>query len=145
MPIVNTVKGDLLKATEPFIAHGCNCRGVMGAGVAIAIAKRWPEVFKLYQDIHIERGLQLGSIHYIPTNDTNQVVINCMTQETFGTGRQVSYDAVDACFQKINSTFPRRRIAIPMIGAGLAGGNWEVIRRIIDDATPDVSISVYVL
>lgn len=34
-------------------------------------------------------------------------------------------------------------IAIPKIGAGLAGGNWEVISRIIDDATGD-DLDVYV-
>lgn len=117
----------------------------MGAGVALAVRNRWPEVFKLYRDIHTDHGLNLGSINYIMTHDTKQVVINCMTQRSFGTGRQVSYDAVDACFQKINSTFPYVELAIPMIGAGLAGGNWDVIRDIIDDATPDIPIRVYVL
>jgi O-acetyl-ADP-ribose deacetylase (regulator of RNase III) len=34
-------------------------------------------------------------------------------------------------------------IAIPKIGAGLAGGNWEIISRIIDDATGD-DLDVYV-
>ena len=35
---------DITKATEQVIAHGCNCQGRMGAGVAKAIARKWPKV-----------------------------------------------------------------------------------------------------
>lgn len=34
-------------------------------------------------------------------------------------------------------------VAIPKIGCGLAGGDWEVVSRIIDEATGD-DLDVYV-
>jgi hypothetical protein len=33
MPIVKEIKGDLLEAPQPFIAHGVNCKGLMSAGL----------------------------------------------------------------------------------------------------------------
>ena len=49
------IKGDLLNETTGLIAHGVNCQGVMGKGIALAIKKKYPQVFidyKQYFDIH---------------------------------------------------------------------------------------------
>ena len=41
---LTVVKGDLLSVTEGVIAHGVNCRGAFGSGVAGAIARKFPWV-----------------------------------------------------------------------------------------------------
>lgn len=41
--------GDILKATENIICHQVNVDGVMGGGLALQIAKQYPEVEKQYQ------------------------------------------------------------------------------------------------
>ena len=46
-------------------------------------------------------------------------------------GIPVSYDAIRDVMFKINETFFGKRIGIPMIGAGLAGGDWNIIKNII--------------
>ena len=45
----------------------------------------------------------------------------------------VDYDAVAACFERIAMAFEGSRIGYPMIGAGLAGGDWNRIASIIDE------------
>lgn len=42
-------KGNLLDITSGVIVHGCNMRGVMGSGVALAIRNKYPFP-KLEQD-----------------------------------------------------------------------------------------------
>lgn len=110
------------------IVHGCNCQHVMGAGIAAQIVKVWPKV--LEADKLAEN--ELGDI--IPVQvEEDLLVINAYTQNNFGRGvKNVNYGAIAKCFSKIARTYPDKRIAIPQIGAGLGGGDWNVIEEIIE-------------
>lgn len=141
-------KGDLLAVTEGVIAHGVNCRGVMGAGVAAGIKEKYPTAYSSYKKSCDEAlnttGLQilLGKVQLVsPCKDgiCNQpllVIANCFTQISYGTEkRQVDYEAVAKCFATLNKRIPslyEATLHIPKIGAGLAGGDWNVIEDIIN-------------
>ena len=156
------IEGDVLGAFAPsIIVHGCNCKGVMGGGVALAVRSKYPAAYQAYMRTHCtpiddsRSGLRLGSI--IPVEvEPNKWIVNAMTQDDFGTNkRQVNYEAMYSCFEGVNK-FAREilaersiipEIAFPMIGAGLAGGNWEIIKTIIDqtlDATFDRKYFVFI-
>jgi hypothetical protein len=67
------------------------------------------------------------------------VIWNAITQGTYGFGqRQVSYDAIQTCFAQIENQLSEfdnalhNELHIPMIGAYRGGGNWEIIREIIE-------------
>lgn len=61
-------------------------------------------------------------------------IVNAYTQLHWrGTGVKVDYAAVRAVMGKIKRDFPGARIGYPRIGAGLAGGDWATLRRIIQD------------
>ena len=129
--------GNLLDATEDIIAHGCNDKGVMGAGVALAIKNKWPKAYVSYKLFCDDRENQTGIVHWFSINPLPQRwIANCIIQQAFGSGKQVSYDAVDDCMIQIcNSAVSRNpvaSVAMPKIGAGLGGGNWEVIEAIIN-------------
>jgi O-acetyl-ADP-ribose deacetylase (regulator of RNase III) len=160
MSIVRRIVGNLLDTDARYIAHGCNAQGVMGAGVALALRRKWPQVYGEYraqydrlllaQRMHMDLpigdppiGLPLGEVYEVQCG--HQVVLNCITQEFVGGDkRYVSYDAVDECFRHIARLVPRDGVvAIPRIGAGLAGGDWDVIETIINKATPDTMVWLY--
>jgi O-acetyl-ADP-ribose deacetylase (regulator of RNase III) len=132
-------KGDLLAVPAGHIVHGCNAQGVMGSGVALAIRQKYPGAYDSYRARYFTIGLVLGEAY--PWVVTGKLVIwNAITQEGFGPGiRQVSYDAIQTCFENINTkikddqhTDVPKEFHIPMIGAGLGGGNWEIIKTIIE-------------
>lgn len=50
-----------------------------------------------------------------------------------GSGSQRDYYALRCVFEKIKEGFPDKRIGFPMIGAGLAGGDWSKIKEIIKE------------
>ena len=138
MKIVTKV-GNLMDVTKGHIVHGCNAQGVMGSGVALAVKRKYPGAFADYVAIHEEEGLELGVPYpYCPTADL--CIWNAVTQEGFGQPtRNCSYDAIQTCFEDINNAVNDsdeigivKEIHIPMIGAGLGGGNWEIIREIIE-------------
>ena len=57
------------------------------------------------------------------------VVVNSYTQynygknHTDGVSKPLDYEALTMCMRKINHTFKGKRIGLPQIGAGLAGGD----------------------
>jgi len=136
-----TKNGNLLtNVYSGHVVHGCNARGVMGSGFALAIKNMYPTVYEDYRDIHDKDGLILGNAY--PVMPTEKLIIwNAITQENCGSDgkRYVSYDAIETCFKQINESIPHilesevsQEIHIPLLGAGLGGGNWEIIREIIE-------------
>lgn len=115
------------------IVHGCNARGVMGAGIALAIKNRWPHVYAAYRTQYEETGLSLGTVLYVPA-EPKVFIANAITQDSTGTGLQVSYPAIRECFHNIGEVARELSLPVhyPKIGAGLGGGDWEVISKIID-------------
>ena len=54
-------------------------------------------------------------------------------------------DGLQGLVEKVNENFKGKVICIPKIGAGLAGGDFKKIKKIINEVTPDVEIDVYYL
>ena len=144
--IVKEITGDLIKTNCTNIAHGCNAQGVMGSGVARAIRTTWPLAYTKYRKAFELRGnLKLGSVIIVPCKD--KVIFNCITQKNYGgDGRlYLDYGSLKTCFVRLNNILHGNELAIPMIGAGLAGGDWNIIKDIINSETPNLDIHVYKL
>ncbi|WP_422073786.1 hypothetical protein [Tranquillimonas rosea] len=133
------IEGNLVELAEEgrfdVIVHGCNCFHEMGAGIAKPIAARFPEA--LDADRQTEHGARdkLGTISVgrVVRSDVALSVVNAYTQFHWkGRGPLVDYDAVTGCFAAVAGRFPEARIGYPMIGAGMAGGDWDEIARRID-------------
>jgi len=136
--------GNLLDATG-IIVHGCNSHGVMGSGVALQISNKWPSVYETYYRRYLSEGLPLGSIDYTPVS-TDVLVVNVITQKDYGRASKlyVSYDAIEASFIRINDLMMDHMqykipkvVNFPLIGCGLANGDWDIVSKIIDGALDD--------
>lgn len=147
--MIQYVTGDLLEATQKVIIHGVNAQGIMGSGVAKVIREKWPEVYESYHLHYKTFGLNLGDILPVNTVD-GKIIVNAVTQENFGRdGRQYcSYDAIEKCFEQINSRavdWNVTEMALPKIGAGLGGGSWTIIENIILKTAKNYTPVVYSL
>ncbi|MCC5610999.1 macro domain-containing protein [Nostoc sp. CHAB 5834] len=160
--------GSLLDVTEGIIVHGCNCQGKMGSGIALFIKNKWPSVYSAYAEEFRQRGLHLGQLVSVGSTSfasqsetlglaalTTQlppglIAVNAMTQRYYGNDksvRYVDYDAVRECFRKVKNLAVQAHVAVNfnLIGAGLANGNWDEIKLIIDDELGDVDSTLWVL
>lgn len=149
---IETKTGNLLAVKSGHIVHGCNALGVMGSGVALAVKNTYPGAFESYRMQFETTGLTLGFAYPYIVND-DLLIWNAITQYSFGVGvRQVSYDAVETCFSQINQNLHDRlefdagttppEVHIPLLGAGRGGGNWEIIREIIEQ-TMDFHVTLW--
>jgi O-acetyl-ADP-ribose deacetylase (regulator of RNase III) len=137
-------KGDLLTTDITHICHGCNSHGVMGSGVAAAIRSKYPQAYRDYSDVYNSRGLELGDAIF-SIQDDGKIIVNAITQKDFGRNSNtvyVSYWAIAEVFRKIEG-IGIKEIALPMIGAGLANGDWNVISAIIENTLTKTKPVVY--
>jgi O-acetyl-ADP-ribose deacetylase (regulator of RNase III) len=135
--MIKYIDGDLVKEAELFdvIAHCCNCYCNMGAGIAPQIKAKFPEAY--LADCTTERGdeSKLGTITF--TENTTPIVVNLYGQYDY-TGRRhgemdLDYDALRSALRAMKQEFSGLLFGLPKIGAGLAGGDWDVIEAIIEE------------
>ena len=154
--------GDVIKALQDseidVLAHGVNCQNSFGRGVAGQIAKEYPIAKVSYHNFFLERTYRVDpeydGIEFLDKIDEvhvagDKVILNCFTQQYCGYGgkKYVSYDAIEACFKKALEYCKDEnlKIGIPKIGAGLAGGSWNIIETIINEVFGEYPITVYKL
>jgi O-acetyl-ADP-ribose deacetylase (regulator of RNase III) len=129
--------GDILTVTKGIIVHGCNAQGVMGSGIAKQIRDKYPMAYEVYRKEHETNGLLLGEVIWAQVTD-DLIIGNAITQQNYGrdpTVKYVSYKAIQQAFETVMvaACTLKKDVHYPMIGAGLANGNWAVISEIIDD------------
>lgn len=165
-PIVsrNTIiekRGDILSPNKTghdvIICHQVNCLGIMGAGLAKQIREKFPLVYQMYKqhcDLVVDKKVLLGDVLALPVvyKGYEFTIANLFGQEDIGTGKcYTDYDALRKALQIVRciaTPLPARplwRVRIPyMMGCGLAGGNWDVVRAIIQEELVDYGIIVEV-
>ena len=78
------------------------------------------------------------------------IVVNSYTQYNYGANHKdgvskpLDYEALTLCMRKINHGFKGKHIGLPKIGAGLAGGDWNRIKKIIQTELKDMKVSVVI-
>ena len=132
------IKGDLIKlALDGYfdvIIHGCNCYCAMGKGIANTIKRNFPEAYVEDSKTTYGSKEKLGTISYATVNrNGNQItVVNGYTQHNWkGRGILADYEAIRGVMRAVKKNFSGQRIGYPLIGAGLARGDWKVIKKII--------------
>jgi O-acetyl-ADP-ribose deacetylase (regulator of RNase III) len=145
-------------ATQPqgegqkIIVHCCNDEQKWGSGFVIAISKRWAQPEKVYRSTPV-KDLRLGDVQFVPV-EKDIVVANMIGQHGIKPGfitypnavvpiQPIRYDAIKKALIKVNEHAIELNATIhgPRFGAGLAGGNWSEIEKIIKEVvTVDVII-----
>lgn len=164
------IEGDLIQLAKEgkfdVITHGCNCLSNMRAGIAPQMAKAFgvdkfrmeswgPTISKLgcidYETFVIGKNA-IWSIEDADNklNEPELIVVNSYTQfrygknHTDGVSKPLDYEALTLCMRKINQEFSGKHIGLPKIGAGLAGGDWNRIKKIIQTELKDMQVSVVI-
>lgn len=140
---MNVITGNIMTVTNGVILHQVNCQGVMGSGVAGILRARYPVIFTDYkkfveanlssEDVWLDGANLLGRIVVSEVTPTLKVV-SMFGQQFFGNDgkKYTSYDALDECLKQVSELFDASTVNFPQFGAGLGGGNWNVIASMID-------------
>jgi len=144
---VTLPQGDGLK----IVAHCCNDIGAFGAGVALAIAMRWPSAKRQYVQWHREGNALLGSTQFVAV-DTNTHVANMVGQHDIVWHNgipPIRYDALRQCLSAVAARASEwgASVHMPRIGCLRAGGDWKTVGPIVmeDLSAKGVAVTVYEL
>lgn len=138
-----------LSASKPtYICQQVNCKGVMGAGLAMQICIQWPVVYRRYLEFcHGNDGNKLGTYQEVLV-EPKLYVVNLFGQNGYSRGeRQTNYAALAAAlfsfFRDCAQKYQDVTIRLPYgLGCGLAGGDWDTVLDIISDAAKAWNLNV---
>lgn len=147
--MIQTKYGDLLSVTSGYIIQGVNSQGVMNSGVAKAIRDKYPKVYNAYINHYKSGNMKVGTFSGTRVDSSELVeealfIINAVTQEHYGRDPNkvyVDYDGLRMCFTQINDfvldMLSPKVVNFPLIGCGLANGDWNIVSQIIDEELDD--------
>lgn len=141
--------GDLLKADERYIMQGCNAQGVMRSGVAKLLRDGDEGIFLDYRRVYEMQGNRLSVGQVLPylSEKLNKIILNAITQKFYGRDPSVvyvSYEGMRTAMRNVNNVASSGApVAMPLIGAGLANGDWNIISGIIEDEATSFQPVVY--
>ncbi|AXN57904.1 hypothetical protein KASHIRA_02630 [Serratia phage vB_SmaM-Kashira] len=148
----------VLEGHPTVVAHCCNCFNTMKSGIAPLVAKNFPEAESVDKlTTKGDRG-KLGTT----TEAFSQgiLVFNLYGQFGYWKRREgkmdLEYPALDSALGqmaasihakcRVNDIRPNEvKVLLPMIGAGLAGGDWNVISQLIEKNLGKFSVTVFKL
>lgn len=142
------------------LPHICNTEGAWGKGYVLALSKRWPQpelAFREWAATGNDQGLhdvpyKLGEIQVVQvTEKPYTAVVNMVAQSGYRPTyendgkRYVDYDALAKCltYLRIWAAVFGCSVHMPKIGAGLGGGDWDVIETLIEAHLAGMDVTVY--
>ena len=131
------IEGDLIEMAKnkefDVIVHGCNCFNTMGAGIALQIKRNFRPAYEADQQTKKGDKKKLGT--YTSAEVDGVTIVNAYTQFRYSKRDvdSINYFAVRQVMRRICRDFKDKKIGYPKIGAGLAGGDWNLISQIIHE------------
>lgn len=130
------------------IVHCNNAQGGWGAGFVLALSKRWREPERQYKIAIKEGSLELGMTQLVRV-EKDTIVANVVGQNLYPSGPDripLVYAALEKGLKHLREMIMAEDVTVhmPRIGAGLAGGSWERIEKIIIETLVNKGIPVTV-
>ncbi len=119
------------EGTLAIIPHCCNNIGRWGSGFVVAVSKKWNMPERQYRS---KISYQLGTVDFVQVQ-CNALVANMIGQH--GTHWKdgippIRIDALEKCMIEVSKKLNKKtEIHCPKFGAGLAGGDWNEIEKLI--------------
>lgn len=141
--------GNLLEADVEALVNTVNTVGVMGKGVALMFKEHFSKNMKAYTEACKAGEVQTGKMFVTNTNDLLGVtwIINFPTKEHWRNNSKMEW--IETGLQDLRMFIIKnniKSIAIPPLGAGNGGLNWQEVRPKIVEALQDledVDIFIY--
>lgn len=147
--MVELVAGNLLEAKAEALVNTVNCVGIMGKGIALQFKQAFPDNFSEYEKACKKGRVQVGHMFVHGTNQMfdPKYIINFPTKRHWkARSRLEDIKSGLKDLVKVIRKLKIQSIAIPPLGSGLGGLNWNDVKALIINALselPNVSVYLY--
>jgi len=146
--MIQYVTGNLLESNAEALVNTVNTIGVMGKGIALQFKNTFPNNFKLYAKACKNDEIKIGEL--LVTEDDSmftgkKMIINFPTKTTWRKPSEYSY-IVEGLIDLVKIIKERniKSIAIPPLGSGNGGLNWNKVKLILEKYLSDVDCVIYI-
>jgi O-acetyl-ADP-ribose deacetylase (regulator of RNase III) len=148
--------GDLFESDAVYLGHGVNVCGVMGAGIAKTFREKYPHNYTNYKAACEAGRLLPGGFMVVPERSVDRdglvLITNLASQEKPGADASYNWLFGSLYSWASQAAEPNRlrlyggRIAIPEIGCGIGGLEWDKVKHIIETVEilyPEITFEVW--
>jgi O-acetyl-ADP-ribose deacetylase (regulator of RNase III) len=148
--MIETTRGNMLKAPAEALVNTVNTVGVMGKGIALQFRQAFPEMYRAYEKACKDGDMQLGRVQIFDLGGLvggPRWIINFPTKGHWrARSRLADVESGLADLVARVRKLGIRSIAVPPLGCGNGGLDWNEVRPRIEQAfaaLPDVHVFLY--
>lgn len=147
--MIHDIVGDIFTSQAEALVNTVNTQGIMGKGLALQFKQLFPENFVAYAKACKVDAVQLGAMFIFETRtlQSPKYIINFPTKRHWKEKSKLA--DIIAGLEALTQEVKKRSIAsiaIPPLGCGLGGLNWNDVRKEIVNAfkeLPNVDVQLY--
>jgi O-acetyl-ADP-ribose deacetylase (regulator of RNase III) len=137
--MIEFTNGNIFDDAAEALVNPVNCLGVMDKGLALEFKKRFPKNFKAYKDYCLSRYMEPG--YLFEYREFDRLIINAATKLHWKYPSHI--EDVRDCLQNIRMIVRLdeiKSIAIPALGCGLGGLDWNKVKPLFMEILDDPEI-----
>ena len=146
--MIKYITGNILESNAQALINTVNTVGVMGKGIALQFRKAYPSNYKAYAEACKRDEIKVGELFV--SRDSNlesgeKIIINFPTKKDWRKPSEYIYieNGLDDLVKVLESS-QIKSIAIPPLGAGNGGLEWEKVKRIIESKLSNLPVEIFV-
>lgn len=142
--MITITHGNLLDDDAAALVNPVNCDGVMPGGLARQVAARWPEILAPYAEDCRAGRIRMGQCTANATGD-GRIIVQFPTMPHPGMAARLAdietgLKSLRALIEAAPDTYPS--IAIPGLGCGVGGLDWDDVCALIEQALADLPTDI---
>jgi O-acetyl-ADP-ribose deacetylase (regulator of RNase III) len=145
--MIKYTQGNLLDAPVDALVNTVNTVGVMGKGIALQFKNRFSNNYKIYQEACKAKSFGVGELLVVEEKDLNEkkLIINFPTKAHWRADSK--YEYIESGLKELSKLILDKKItsiALPPLGCGNGGLDWEKVKPMIDQYLGDLPAEVLV-
>lgn len=146
--MIKYITGNILESKAEALVNTVNTVGVMGKGIALQFKKAYHNNFKEYVEACKQKDIEIGKLLVIKDSNLSsgeKYIINFPTKKDWRKPSEYSY--IEAGLEDLILVLKGNNIksvAIPPLGAGNGGLEWEKVKTIIEKKLNNLDIEIIV-
>jgi O-acetyl-ADP-ribose deacetylase (regulator of RNase III) len=147
--MIYKAEGNLLSANAEALVNTVNTVGVMGKGIALQFKQAFPDNYSAYEAACKRGEVEIGRMFVFDRNtfDNPRIIINFPTKKHWrGKSKIKDIESGLRALIEVVKSKSIRSIAVPPLGCGNGGLDWNQVRPRIEQAfseVPEVSVQLF--
>lgn len=146
--MIHYKKGNLLDSEAKALVNTVNTVGIMGKGIALQFKNMFPNNFKIYAKACKNQEVKIGKL-LVHEEETllkeKKIIINFPTKTSWRLPSEYNY--IEAGLKELVKIIDERNIksiAIPPLGAGNGGLDWNKVRVLLEEYLINLDCDIYI-